>query len=934
MRRRNNFDEVAYRERDCMAHKGRIWYFGILLTLFLVGGKGAAYGQFQDQIDSLTRVLSIEADHREKVDILLQLTELTLADNPDLAINYANRAKTIAGNVEYVEGQARALGGLAAIYRTSLEFEAALEFLSEANDIFVSIDDKMGLAQNQLQIGLVYQAQGDFANARVSFQEVVGIAQEMNDKRLEAVCQVYIGTLYYDEGKREEARDYYLIALGMYRGYPDDRDFGPALSNLGEFFLQQENYPKASEYISTALRIYETTGEIQPMVRLNFMAGEIAYQSKRFPSALQHFRLSLDMAQVVNDQEYIIKSYELLSDTYAELGEFQSAYIYQGYYAAIKDSEKLTELEAKLEAERRKVEAEENKRLRDLAEADLAYTQRAVYGLITGIVLISLLMIFVVRQYRLKNQANIALQAAIEEAERSREEKQKFLAYTSHEIRTPLNAVVGMIELLKKTPLNEGQERYVNTIKSSSDNILIIVNDILDLTKIDSGKIDFEEIDFMLTELVDEIVYMLRVKAEAKGIQLKAIFDKELPVVITGDPLRLSQILLNLVNNAIKFTEQGEVTVRVNLLRETDKRARIGITVADTGIGIRKEKLSSVFNRFEQEDTDTTRKYGGAGLGLSITKQLVELQGGSISVRSKWGEGSTFSVRLQFDKSDQQTLINTDGSADVIPAEELGDFSLLLVDDNQLNRTILFDLLKDWNPRLKIEMAEDGKSAVRMVQGKDYDVVLMDIQMPRMNGYQASRFIRDQLPHPKSRVPIIAMTAHALSGISDKIHEAGMNDYISKPINTASLITKFAALLQSPRRRLETRTVPSPPKENEPTKIEFKTINLTHLRTLTKNDPQKILKYIDIFLRNLDQDLADFKQQVSAEDWQALGKVAHKMKGNSSYMGISELETIFASVQHYGELGVDADEVRIVTQRIDELCEAAVKELLTVKENL
>jgi len=889
---------------------------------------GHVVAQFDGKIDSLDRLEKITTDYQEKVDILLELSALSLVDNPDLSVQYAQRASTISGNVGYVLGKATALDRLAAIYREADEFEQALEYLAEAEQLFLTEGDSVGLVETELERALTFQDQGEYDKASAAVDRAMELATVLKNKRLRAFCFVREGSLYFNAGydKEEEARDSYLMALNMYPDAEKDRRFAEAFANLGTIFLDQEKYDKAKIYVLSAIRVYQYYGEMSPLAALNYNAGVIYRNESNYETAKTYFLNSLSLAQATNNTDYRIDSYEQLAETYADMGDFQNAYVYLTYFASTKGSRFESVMEARAEAASNRLIVQERNREEERLQAEIEGQELLLYGLLIGFGCVAILTVVLIRLVRQKNTVNRELKAAKEKAESSEHEKEKFLAYTSHEIRTPLNGLLGMISLLKKTPITAAQDRYISAIKNSSDNILIIANDILDLTKIDSGKIEFESINFMLMELVDELVYMLQVKAQAKGLVLKARYDDDLPNVVVGDPLRLSQILMNLINNAIKFTEKGEVSVNVHGLKKSEGNIRVGFTVSDTGIGIKKDKLAAVFNRFEQEDKDTTRKYGGAGLGLSITKQLVELQGGSISVRSRYGEGSVFSVRLNFPVGMAGAVVEKI-NAPLVDPNKIADIKILLVDDNLLNRTILTDLLRDWHPRLHIDQAEDGRVAIQHLEKKTYDVVLMDIQMPRMNGYQASNYIRTKMPAPQCDVPIIAMSAHALSGIADKIKETGMNDYVSKPIDMEQLIERFTKLI--PPTTLFAKAKPASQKRKN-----YQTINLDHLRKLTNNDESKIEKYIDIFLKNLKEDRQTLQKNIQEKNWEGLGKVAHKMKGTTSYMGIKELETIFANAQHYNSKDVVPEDIDAVLQRIEELCDAAIAELLEVKETL
>ena len=386
------------------------------------------------------------------------------------------------------------------------------------------------------------------------------------------------------------------------------------------------------------------------------------------------------------------------------------------------------------------------------------------------------------------NKAFNQLMKAKKELEETMKVKEQFLANMSHEIRTPMNAIVGFTDILLKTELNAEQRQYIEAIKTSGGNLLVIINDILDFSKIQSGKFSFENIELHLSQLISTLTELMLPKSMEKNIRLSTKIDKNIPDNLIGDPTRLNQVLLNLVGNAIKFTEKGEVKIRVELLSETDEEVELKFSVVDTGIGIEEKKQETIFEEFTQERNETTRKYGGTGLGLTIAKQLVELQGGKISVKSKVGEGSTFIFNLRFKKNlngNHSTRHKRNGTEIEKQVEGL---HVLLVEDNLLNQILAKKVLTDW--KWNVELAENGLIALEKLGQHDFDVILMDIQLPEMDGYEATRQIRHSFPYPKSATPIIAMTAHALSGEAEKCYDAGMNDYISKPFDPKMLYAK------------------------------------------------------------------------------------------------------------------------------------------------
>jgi signal transduction histidine kinase/CheY-like chemotaxis protein len=404
------------------------------------------------------------------------------------------------------------------------------------------------------------------------------------------------------------------------------------------------------------------------------------------------------------------------------------------------------------------------------------------------------IILFLQEQINKAKTLETELIVAKDVAEQAALTKAQFLSTMSHEIRTPMNAVIGFTHLLLQLDPRPEQQEYLRLLKFSAENLLVLINDILDFSKIEAGNVEFEDADFLIKELISNIRLALLQKANEKNIQLKLMIDHDLPDIVRGDPVRIGQILTNLINNAVKFTNTGKVTITATLNAKLADYTVIDFEVADTGIGIAPERTDSIFESFTQASSETTRKFGGTGLGLTITKKLLELLGSEIHVKSEVGRGSVFYFSLKI-KNSKSALVPKSDNHLTVAEKSLKGVKILIAEDNQINVILAKQYMKLWG--IECDVAENGLIALELVQTNYYDMVLMDLQMPELDGYETTIAIR-KLPDEKFRnLPIVALTASAMLDIKDKAFVVGMNDYVSKPFNPNELYKKIASYTNS-----------------------------------------------------------------------------------------------------------------------------------------
>jgi len=509
------------------------------------------------------------------------------------------------------------------------------------------------------------------------------------------------------------------------------------------------------------------------------------------------------------------------------------------------------------------------------------------------------------------------------ELSKAQKAKEQFLANMSHEIRTPINGIAGMVNLLSESSTDSEQMKYLNAIRSSAEYLKVIINDILDYAAIESGKLNFESIGFNPEIQVQTVIETFAYQAQEKGIEIKCNIHPKANRVFLGDPVRLNQVLVNLINNAVKFTYKGGISIEVKPDKIEGNLHYIKFSVSDSGIGIPSTKLDTIFEAFSQADESVTRKYGGTGLGLSICRHLIELQNGQIEVESKENFGSTFSFIIPYAVGKDSDLVTVafQRQHKIADLEKFKDYKILLVEDNEINKMYASNLLSKWNCNL--DTADNGEIALKFIMKTDYDLILMDLQMPIMDGFEATKIIRNDFPDGKNEIPIIALTANAIKGDNEKCFAVGMNDYISKPFLPDQLHSIIAKYYQGDINADQFGGITDPELPNG----EKRLTDFSYLKNISGNDTSFMFEMIETFVEKTPELLHKMELASSSKNWKMIGSLAHKLKPSVTFMGIHSLKELVIEIEDKGRGNVQTSTLPGLVNKFSPACKDAIAEL-------
>ncbi len=551
-------------------------------------------------------------------------------------------------------------------------------------------------------------------------------------------------------------------------------------------------------------------------------------------------------------------------------------------------------------------------------EADSNGRQAKTWGIIlAALTIIASIFTFVYinTKIRQKQQLIVQLNESEQKVREAASIKDNFMANMSHEIRTPMNAILGFTNLLQKEPLNEKAKEFVGNIQSSGENLLTIINDILDFSKLEAGMMRIESNPFSLRGLVHSVETMFIERARAKKLRFTSRVDDTIPDILEGDAVRLTQVLVNLVNNAVKFTNEGGVDISITSDKITDQGVIVAFSIKDTGIGIAAGKVDKVFERFQQVYEDSTRKYGGTGLGLSIVKQLVELHGGNVYVNSEPGKGSEFVFTIPFTITanvNKKIEAEHDVMAKTIPSKKI---AVLVAEDNNMNQQLMKHLLG--SHQFDFDITNNGSEAIAALQQKRYDLVLMDIQMPEMDGYTAAQKIRNEL---KSDIPVIAMTAHAMAGEREKCLSYGMNEYVSKPIRESELLNVIHQMLPE-------TTIADGPGSQKGQQSNFTVLDLDYLHELSGGDKEFETGMVRQFISQVSKEVIAMQQAFDKKNYVELSKLAHNMKTSVSFVGLTDkLADVLEYFENKTTGSIDPARIAANLEKIKTICRIAFEE--------
>lgn len=870
------------------------------------------------------------------------------------ALDYALQSQKFYEAVNDKRGIALALQKTGNIYNTQKDYQRALDCFQRALKLSEESGKKDMIADNLQSTGDAYISLGNYPQALQLLLRAYSMSEQLGDKGASGTNQAYIGQCYQAlaEGKSKvavpDSLNSLTEAVKLQRAFHYLSHGIDLLKETGDYEQLQEAYEHLSQ---VQYKQGDKDGSRESYKQHNAYLESMYNQEKSSEIARKDMQYVFTkkqetMRQEGQEKEVAFQKELQMSDLRHEYEMKQAAATSEREREQLRLEEEMKQKQITFEYERKQADMEaraavakaEQEKINALNAAKLKTAKRERIFYLAGLVMLGFLLTGMYNRNKMMHKNKVALeeknrQIAAEKdnadkqrirAENSEKFKQLFLANMSHEIRTPMNAVGGMTDILLQKQPRADQVGYLQAISKSSEVLLHIINDILDLSKIEAGKMELEKIDFSLADMVNQVKDTLTHKADEKGLQLVVDLQKDMTDVVIGDPFRLNQVLINIGGNAIKFTERGSVQIELKQVSKDADHVSIRFAIIDTGIGIPADKVGNLFGNFAQVNASDTRKYGGTGLGLSISRQLVELHGGTISVDSVLGSGTTFHFTINYLVGSPEKLTERVAAEKKADGSILNGLRVLVADDNEYNRIVVNETLM-LKADIEIDNVVNGEEAWHAVRDKDYDVVLMDVQMPVMNGHDSTRAIRE-LPHPKNKIPIIALTASTLRNDIDACLASGMNGYVPKPFKPWQLISTMAELTGR-------KDNPPPPgtkkkekkQENvvlapEPVADASLITDPVYLHKFCEGDEKRIKKYIGMYLKGVPTFKTKLKEAVDAKDLAEIKSRVHAFKPNLLIMGMKHTGELASMIEQQCAAGDTSvyDNVKLMEEQIEQ----------------
>ena len=684
-----------------------------------------------------------------------------------------------------------------------LNFDEALSQLNKALELSKQINDQQSIALSSGVLGQLFYTRHDYDRALTEFQRAIAIQREINDEPGLAYSYLNYAKVFNAKGETTRALNYLKLAEEFYRKTEQDEYIGIVHLNRAIIHLNTERNAEVIERalgeLNNAEQYLNKTNNLYERSRLHYFKSRAYVAKDEYDLAEREALKSLEIAQDHGFGSMIMFSQKLLSNVYEEKGEFQKS------LALLKRSDNVRDSIFNLNREALALDANtrygvdalrnnlvELKKQNEEQEKSLKVNKLTTILSVALITILSLLTLSLYKNNNLRARANDLLQKkndeltiAKENAEKASLAKAQFLSTITHELRTPLYAVTGLTHLLLEESPTENQKEHLNSLKFSGEYLLSLINNILDLNKLEARKVEILETSFNLEKRISDVLIALKNSADDKNTKLHFNFDPEIPKKLKGDPLKISQILINLIGNSIKFTENGDIWINVNRVNQVGQQLFLHFEIKDNGEGITKEKQSAIFENFTQGSLQINRKFGGTGLGLSIVKDLLNLMNSEIHLDSELGKGSSFSFDLKFEAFETAGVKGTGPQAAILSNDIMHNKKILIVEDNKINQMITRKILE--KHQVICDVADNGTIAIEKVKNNHFDLILMDIHMPGISGIEATIEIRKF----DDNIPIVALTAVTLDDNLDEFYLNGFTDIIPKPYKTEEFFHKI-----------------------------------------------------------------------------------------------------------------------------------------------